>query len=168
MSLPSGPWPVSGPLRQASIEPFAEGVGEVVLGRQVGRLWVVARPADDDALVVDVSGPPRRIVDDLTDGARHLVAAGVDMVAGTIAQRQAGLDGDLVQLPPEWLACADPARQPYMVRPCRDLDLAVGVGVDRDTLRDDGVRDLVAELVGMARQDHFGKADHDGTFSSWV
>ena len=109
-------------------------MGEVVLGRQVGRLWVVARPADDDALVVDVGGPSRRIVDDLADGARHLVAAGVDMVAGTIAQRQAGLDDDLVQLSPEWLACADPARQPDMVRPCRDLDLAVGVGVDRDAL----------------------------------
>jgi hypothetical protein len=35
-----------------------------------------------------------------------------------------------------------------MVRPCRDLNLAVGVGVDRNAIADDRVRYLVAELVG--------------------
>ena len=50
--LSVGPRPVS--TAPASFDqPFAEGVGEVMLGRQVGRLQIVAGAADDDALVVD-------------------------------------------------------------------------------------------------------------------
>ena len=66
------------------------------------------------------------------------------------------------------LARDDAAGEEDLVAPDAHLDLAVGARVGLVALGDDGVGDLVAELVRMSRQNDFAHADHDGNLDSWV
>jgi hypothetical protein len=124
---------------------------EVVLGRQPGDLRIVAGPSDRDALVVHVIRPRPRVLAALADGVVHLVAIGVDCVRRHVADAPPGGAHDLREIACQGLARDDAAGEEDLVRPGAHLHLAVRARVRRVALGDDGVGDLVAELIRVAR-----------------
>jgi hypothetical protein len=72
------------------------------------------------------------------------------------------------QTPRERLTRCDSTGEKNLVAPHAHLDLAIGAGIGLVALGDDGVDDLVAKFVRMARQNDFAHTDHDGNLDNCV
>jgi hypothetical protein len=115
------------------------------------RLHVVTRPADDDALVIDMVRPASRVAAELANGVGDLVAACIDMVAGPVSDRQSNVDNDLGERPAQRATSTCAAGEPHLIGPNPDFHLTIGLCVGTEAFRDDRIGDLVAELVGVTR-----------------
>ena len=156
------------PAREAPGQRLAEHVRQVVLRRQPRHFLVVARPAHRDALVVHVARPLRGVAAQVADAAVDGVAAGVDRVAGHVAELAPGAAHDVGERLGERARRRDAAGQEHLVAPAAHLDLAVAGGVGRVAGRDDRIGHLVAELVGVPRQHHLRNPDHGCRLTVWL
>ena len=113
-------------------------------------------------------GPGPRVFAVLADVVVHLIAIGHDGVGRHVADAPPGGSHDVGQIARQRLARGDSTGEEDLVAPDAHLDLAIGAGIGLVALGHDGVGDLVAELVRMARQHDFTHADHDGNLDNCV
>ena len=74
-------------------------MAQPVFGRHAAGLFVVAGPADDDSLVVDVMAPSGRVANLFADRVEDPVAVGVFGVPGVVADLDLALHHDLAPVP---------------------------------------------------------------------
>jgi hypothetical protein len=122
----------------------------------------------DNALVVHVVGPRTRIFSPLTDDVPDLIPVRVDGVGRDVADTPSGRAHDVGQIGRQRCPRDDAAGEEHLVAPDAHFHLAVGSRIDLVALGDDGVGDLVAELVRVSGENDFAHADHDGHLESWV
>ena len=139
---------------------------EVLGGVEAGQP-VVAGPAHADGLVVHLPAPLEGVLRVAAGVVQHLESA---EVSGEVAIADPcrhlphqDRHGDVLAR-----AQGEAAGDPDLVAPGADLHLAVGLGIESLAAGHDGLGHLIAELVGVAREDHFTEAHHEGTLGSWV
>ena len=98
----------------------------------------------------------------------HLIAIGDDGVGRDVADAPPSGSHDVGQIARQRLTRGDSTGEEDLVAPDAHLDLAIGAGIGLVALGDDGVGDLVAELVRMSGQHDFAHADHDGHLDNCV
>ncbi len=146
------------------VDEFAQRVREEMFrGQKVG-LCIVARPARDDGLVIDMACPFLRVAVVAADVIVNVVAIGVDGISGRVADVETDRAHEVGDAEGGRFPRDDGTGEEDFVRPHGALDLAVGVRFCGQGFVENAVGDLVAELVGMAAEDGFGGTDHDGRF----